>query len=191
MAKPMTSAPPTTATTSFQTPLVALATPCCKLGSPPSPVPVTAGAPRLPPVTGASTTVTEVCVLTLPSGRVKVDRIVELDGRKETSSEEATSTVTRPPVAALPPVRLLPLPLFPGAAEMEKTTRPLVVAMGVAEGGVETGTACVVGALVAVVREETGRTMPSDVCGGGAGDWASSVADGEDGESDSGVGESD
>ncbi len=145
----------------------------------------------MPPVTGASTTVTEVCVPTLPSGRVKVDRTVELEGEKETSSEEAASTVTRLPAAALPLLPPLPLSLLPGAAETEKTTRPSVVAMGVAEGGVETGTACVVGALVAVVREETGRTIPSDVCGGGGGDWASSVADGEDGESDPGGGESD
>jgi hypothetical protein len=106
-------------------------------------------------VTGASTTVMEVAVLTLPSGSVKVERTVELTGEKDTSFEEA-STVVRAP---LPP--LLP--------ETEKTILPLVVATGVAEAGVETGTACVVGALVAVVREEAGRAMPLDV--DGAGDW--------------------
>lgn len=143
--------------TSFQTPLVALATPCCKLGLLPPPVAVAAGAPRLPPVTGASTTVTDVWVLTVPSGSVNVDRTVELEGVKETSLDVA-STVVRAP---LPP--LLP--------ETEKTILPFVVATGVAERGVEIGTAWVDGAFVAVVRDETGRTTPLDVDGAGAGDW--------------------
>jgi hypothetical protein len=85
--------------------------------------------------------------------------MVELEGEKETSSEVA-STVTRPPALS---------PLLP---ETEKTTRPLEVAMGVADGGVEMGRASVVGTLVAVVREETGWTMPLDVEGAGAGDWS-------------------
>lgn len=178
----MTSAPPTTATTSFQIPRVALATPCCKLGLLLPPVADAAGAPKVPPVTGASTTVTEVCVLILPSGSVRVDKIVEEEGVKETISEEASTVVKTP----LPP-------LLPDAAGMEKTTRPLDVAIGVAEGGVEMGTACVVGARVAVVRDETGRMMPLDVDGAGAedrllGDRDASVAGGRE-ESDDGGGE--
>ncbi len=84
--------------------------------------------------------------------------MVELEGVKETSFEVAATVVRAP----LPP--LLP--------EMEKTTLPLEVATAVAEGGIETGTAWVDGALVAVVREETGRTTPLDVEGVAAGDWS-------------------
>jgi hypothetical protein len=113
----------------------------------------------LPPVTGASTTVTLVCVLRLPSGSVSVDKMVEEEGAKVTTWEDA-STVVSPP-------------LEPGESDTEKTTRPLEVATGVAEGGTETGTAAVEGSLVAVVREDSGWMIPSLVAGGELEDWVS------------------
>lgn len=168
IANPMTTAPPTTATTSFQTLLVALATPACNPGSPARPVADAAGAPTPPPVMGASTTVMLVKVPSAPSGRVKVDRTVELEGEKEMTSDVSSMVVS--------------LALEPLLAETEKTTRPLEVAMGVAEEGVVTGTAWVVGALVAVVRDEAGAAMPD------VGESSSLSSDGGDvdvGEADS------
>lgn len=85
--------------------------------------------------------------------------MVEEEGAKVTTSDDA-STVVSPP-------------LEPGESDTEKTMRPLEVATGVAEGGTETGTAAVEGALVAVVREDAGRTTPSLVAGGESEDWVS------------------
>ena len=103
-----------------------------------------------------------------------MESTVELEGAKEMSLE-VTSTVMREPAGAV--AGALP-PLLRAGAETEKMTLPLEVAMGIAEAGVETGTACTVGERVAVVRGETGRMMPSeDVEGAGAGDAEPSVAE--------------
>lgn len=80
-----------------------------------------------------------------------MERTVDEAGVKETTSSLASTVVSW---------------LF----EPEKTTRPLVVAIGVAEGGVDTGTAWVVGARVAVVRDVAGWMTPLLVDGGGTGE---------------------
>lgn len=164
MANPMITAPPTTATTSFQTPLVALATPSCKLGPPPPPEDVPCWAAL--PVTAASTTVMEVWVWTLPLGRVKVDITVELNGEKKTELVVA-STVVRAPAE-------------PSVAVREKTTAPSEVLTGVADAGVERGTAMTVGLLVGVVRVSTGRMTPSDVDGDGVDRGAAEDSEADD-----------
>jgi hypothetical protein len=168
IANPITTAPPTTATTSHPKPLVALAMPFCNPGFPLPlpPVADAAGAPTPPPVTGASTTVTEVIVDRVPSGKVNVDSIVEEEGVNETSSLVA-STVIKEPATVAPFAAVEP--------ETEKTILPFEVAIGVADEGLDLGIACVVGALVAVVREEAGRTIPllvfGWVVGDASGDW--------------------
>lgn len=106
---------------------------------------------------------------------------MELEGEKKTELVVAAMVVKAP--------------VEPSGAEMEKTTASSEVWTGVAEDGVEMGTAVTVGLLVAVVRVSTGRMTPSDVDGvgvadGSVRDWELSSAEAESEEDGSGSGTS-